>query len=123
DLAMLEQKRHFVRAHLEYAAAAPRLSVGRVPAESRIEEAGVVPPELTGTCVIGQHLRGVFRWHGDRLLGHEYVELIRNQGERILPVKAHGLPEVERIVVAPLQVDALGVLLRAPTDQGIVRAG
>ena len=74
DLAVLDQERHLVRAHLEHGAAAGSAGLGR--AEAGIEEAGVMHPELADKGVVGQHLGGVVGRHDDRLARREDVEIV-----------------------------------------------
>ena len=56
-LAVLDQERHLVRAHLQDGAAAAALGLGR--AEAGIEEPGVMHPELADEGVVGDHLGGM----------------------------------------------------------------
>ena len=82
-------------------------------AEARIEEAGVVHPELAHRGVVGEHLGGVVGGHPHRLLGREDVELARVEDQRGGRAGPHLVPEVVRLVVAqPAQVDQAGMPAR-----------
>ncbi len=116
-LAVLEQKRHFVRADFEHAAAAAGLARCRVPSEPRIEESGVVHAKFAGARLVGEHLGGEVRRDRDRFLGHQDVELVGIEDQPRVAMKLDGLPVLERIVVTPVQVDPSRVLLGTPADE------
>ena len=80
-------------------------------------------PELAGARVVREHFRRVVGRDRDRFLGHQDIKLVRVERQRGLLVNAQRLPEIQRIVVAPIQIDALGVFLGAPADERVVGAG
>ena len=109
---MLDDERHFVRAHLEDGARA--LAAGVAVAEAGVEEAGVVDAELADQRVVGDHLRRVAGRHAHRLARGEDVELGRVEDQAAARRRVHRLPELVDVVVAdPVDVDQAGVALRA----------
>src|SRR6266700_7114891 len=115
-LAVLEDERHLARAHLEHGARTP--PAGPRIAEARIEEAGVVHPELADQGIERHHLGGVVGRHLHRLLGRPYIELVGIEDQVAVLARRHRLPELPDLVAGPaLDVDHAGVALGAIADE------
>src|SRR5579872_5328820 len=81
-LAILQQERHFVRAHLEHGVRAFDV-IGAVT-ETRVEEARVIDPELAHRGIIGHHLRRERVWNAHTFFRSKNVKVvgIQNQSSR-----------------------------------------
>ena len=118
-LAVLDQKRHLARAHLQHRAAAAAVGLDR--AKTGVEKPGIMHPELADKRIVRQHLGGMIRRYDDRLARRKDVKVIRVEHD---PVRAPGaampidrLPELARIVVIdPVYVDDIGMPARLVPD-------
>src|SRR5262249_8474255 len=115
---MLEDERHFARAHLQYGACAATAGAGI--AEAGIEEAGIMYAKLAHQRVEGHHLGGAIGRDLHRLFGREAVELPRTTNATALLARAQRLPKVADVVAgAALDVDDAGVAFGTIADQAI----
>src|SRR6516165_9939247 len=116
---MLEDERHFARAHFEHGASAPAASSGI--AETRIEEACIVHAELADERIERDHLGGVMRRHLHRLFRGQDVELVRVQNETLVFAPTDRLPEFSDVVAgAALNIDEAGMVLSAKADNCVI---
>src|SRR5262249_39009539 len=118
DLAVLEDKGHFARAHLQHRArSAPARA--RV-AEAGVEEPGIVHAKLAHQRIERHHLGGVVGWHRHRLFRREDVELVGVEDKALILARTHRLPELANVVArAALDVDEAGVAFGAVADEAI----
>src|SRR6266480_2564098 len=115
DLPVLEDERHFARAHLEHRARAAPAGAG--VAEAGIEEAGVMHAKFADQRIERHHLGGIVRRYLYRLFRSKDVELARVENEALLLARAHRLPEIADLVAgAALDVDEAGVAFGAIAD-------
>ena len=116
DLAVLQDERHFARAHLEHRAGAA--AAGALVAETRIEEAGIVHAEFADQRIERHHLGGIIRRHLHRFLGRQDIELVGIEHQASVGARRHRLPEIGNVVAgAPLDVDQPGMALGAIADE------
>ncbi len=115
---MLQSERRLVTAHLEHAARACATGFG--PAETGVEEARVMHPELADHGEIGRHLGGMGGRNRHRLAADENVEGAGVENDAA-GAGAQLLPELGRVVPAhAVEVDDRAVGLRAVADEGAI---
>ena len=115
DLAMFQHEGRLVTADLEHAARA--LTAGGIMAESGIEEAGVMHPELAYHGDIGRHLGGV---GGRDMHGLAADQNIEGAGveDQVTAGAVQLFPELQRIVMAdPVKIDHPGMGFGAVAHQ------
>src|SRR5260370_5040040 len=118
DLPVLEDERHFARAHLQHCART--MAAGARMAEAGVEEAGIMHAKLTHQRIERHHLGGVIGRHLHRLFGGEDIELAGIENETARPARAHRFPEIANVVAgAALDVDDAGVALGTVADDAI----
>src|SRR5712691_6844962 len=118
DLAVLEDERHFARAHFQHCAGA--LPAGAGIAEAGIEEAGIMHAEFADQWVERHHLRGIIRRHLHGFLRGENVELAGIENEAAIGPRRYRLPEfIDRVAAAAVDIDHAGVTLGAVADETI----
>src|SRR5258705_3153915 len=118
DLAMLEDERHFARAHFQHRARA--LSAGAGIAKAGIEEAGIVHAEFADQRIERHHLGGVVRRHLHRLFGCEDIKLAGIENETAIRPRRDRLPEfIDRVTAAAIDIDHAGVAFGAVADKAI----
>src|SRR6266404_5070986 len=116
DLAVLEDERHFARAHFQDSAGA--LPAGAGIAEAGIEEAGIVHAEFADQRIERYHLGGVVRRNLYRLFGGQNVELAGIENEAAVGARRDRLPEfIDRVAAAAIDIDDAGVALGAIADK------
>src|SRR3989338_1459575 len=115
-LPMLEQERHLVRAHFQNSPAASRFICFGIPTESRIKKTGIMNPEFTCTGVVRHHLSRIIRRHRNRFFRHQDIEFMRVQYQGKCFVNKDWLPEIQRLIIPPFQVDTLSIFSRTISD-------
>src|SRR3984957_4781648 len=116
DLAMLENERHFARAHFQHRTRA--FAAGAGITEAGIEEARIVHAEFTDQRIERHHLGGIIRRHLNGFLGGQNVELAGIENEAAIGPRRNGFPEfVDGITAAAVNIDHAGVALGAVADE------
>src|SRR5277367_2271889 len=116
DLAVLENERHFARAHFQYRTRT--FAAGAGIAEAGIEEARIVHAEFADQRIERHHLGGVIRRHLDGFLGGQDVELTGIENEAAVGPRCNRLPEfVDGITAATVNIDHARVALGAVADK------
>src|SRR6267154_977661 len=118
DLAVLEDERHFARAHFQHRARA--LPAGAGIAEAGIEEARIVHAEFADQRVERHHLRGVVRRNLHGFLRGQNVEFAGIENQAAVGPRGYRLPEfIDRIAAAAVDIDHAGVTLGSVADEAI----
>src|SRR4051794_2059513 len=116
DLAVLEDERHFARAHFENGARSQPARTGI--AEAGIEEARVMHAKFADERIERHHLGGVIRGYLHRFLGCEDVEFAGIEDQAAIGTRRDRLPEIiDRIAGATIDIDHAGVTLGAIADE------
>jgi hypothetical protein len=115
---VLEDERHFARAHFQHRARA--LPAGAGIAEAGIEEAGIMHAEFADQRIERHHLGGVIRRHLHGFLGGQDVELAGIENQAAVGPRRDRLPEfIDRIAAAAIDIDHAGVALGAIADEAV----
>src|SRR5580692_11285500 len=115
DLAVLEDERHFARAHFQYRARAQAAGAGI--AKTRIEEAGIVHAEFADQRIERHHLGGIIGRHLHSFVGGQDVELVGIEDQALVGARRDRLPEIGDVIgVALIDLDHRGVPLGAIAD-------
>src|SRR5437763_191454 len=109
-LAVLEDERHLARAHFEHGARAA--AAGARIAETGIEEAGVMHPELADKRIERHHLGGVIGRHLHGLLGRQNVELVGIENE-VAVVAGRARSAITRVNTSSRPVELFGLAAAA----------